>query len=93
MGSRSVCLASAEHSRVTRETPGGRRRGITACLGLLSRGQFVRFQSSSVFSPEEVGLVLQGAALADLSTLSNTAVKALRGFLLQVCGKGCMQPL
>lgn len=48
----------------------------------------MRFQSSSVFSPEEVGLVLQGAALADLSTLSNIALKALRGFLLQVCRKG-----
>uniref|UniRef100_G1NY35 Meiotic double-stranded break formation protein 1 n=1 Tax=Myotis lucifugus TaxID=59463 RepID=G1NY35_MYOLU len=51
---------------------------------------FVRFQSSSVFSPEEVGLVLQGAALADLSTLSNTALKALRGFLLQVQSMGLL---
>lgn len=51
-------------------------------------GQFVRFQSSSILSHEEVGLVLQGAALADLSTLSNSTLQALRGFLLQVCGKG-----
>ncbi|XP_014390581.1 PREDICTED: meiosis inhibitor protein 1 isoform X2 [Myotis brandtii] len=51
---------------------------------------FVRFQSSSVFSPEEVGLILQGAALADLSTLSNTALKALRGFLLQVQSMGLL---
>lgn len=57
-------------------------------MGLLSRGQFVRFRSSSVFSPEEVGLVLQGAASADLPTLSNTTLKALRGFLRQVCRKG-----
>lgn len=62
-------------------------------MGLLSRGQFVRFQSSSVFSPEEVGLVLQGAASADLSTLSDATLKALRGFLLQVCGKGMQAPL
>lgn len=53
-----------------------------------SPGQFVRFQSSSILSHEEVGLVLQGAALADLSTLSNTTVQALRDFLLQVCRKG-----
>ncbi|XP_045690965.1 meiosis inhibitor protein 1 [Phyllostomus hastatus] len=45
---------------------------------------FVRFQSSSILSHEEVGLVLQGAALADLSALSNTTLQALRGFLLQV---------
>ncbi|XP_024435400.2 meiosis inhibitor protein 1 [Desmodus rotundus] len=51
---------------------------------------FVRFQSSSILSHEEVGLVLQGAALADLSTLSNTTVQALRDFLLQVQSMGLL---
>lgn len=50
----------------------------------------MRFQSSSVLSHEEVGHVLQGAALADLSTLSNTTLQALRGFFLQVGGKGML---
>lgn len=54
------------------------------CLGLLSMVQFVRFQSSCVLSREEVGYVLQGAASADLSALSNTTLQALRGFFLQV---------
>nr|XP_023486988.1 meiosis inhibitor protein 1 isoform X5 [Equus caballus] len=49
---------------------------------------FVRFRSSSVLSHEEVGHVLQGAALADLSTLSNITLQALRGFFLQVGRKG-----
>ncbi|XP_030882925.1 meiosis inhibitor protein 1-like [Leptonychotes weddellii] len=51
---------------------------------------FVRFQSSSVLSHEEVGHVLQGAALADLSTLSNTTLQALRGFFLQVQSMGLL---
>uniref|UniRef100_A0ABI7ZD44 Meiotic double-stranded break formation protein 1 n=1 Tax=Felis catus TaxID=9685 RepID=A0ABI7ZD44_FELCA len=51
---------------------------------------FVRFQSSSVLSREEVGHVLQGAALADLSTLSNTTLQALRGFFLQVQSMGLL---
>ncbi|XP_036923898.1 meiosis inhibitor protein 1 [Sturnira hondurensis] len=51
---------------------------------------FVQFQSSSILSHEEVGLVLQGAALADLSTLSNTTLQALRGFLLQVQSMGLL---
>nr|XP_044634820.1 meiosis inhibitor protein 1 isoform X3 [Equus asinus] len=49
---------------------------------------FVRFRSRSVLSHEEVGHVLQGAALADLSTLSNITLQALRGFFLQVGRKG-----
>ncbi|XP_032973947.1 meiosis inhibitor protein 1 [Rhinolophus ferrumequinum] len=51
---------------------------------------FVRFQSSSVLSHEEVGLVLQSAALADLSSLSNTTLQALRGFILQVQSMGLL---
>nr|XP_019590004.1 PREDICTED: meiosis inhibitor protein 1 [Rhinolophus sinicus] len=52
---------------------------------------FVRFQSSSsVLSHEEVGLVLQSAALADLSSLSNTTLQALRGFFLQVQRMGLL---
>ncbi|XP_042849323.1 meiosis inhibitor protein 1 isoform X3 [Panthera tigris] len=51
---------------------------------------FVRFQSSSVLSREEVGHVLQGAALADLSTLSNNTLQALRGFFLQVQSMGLL---
>ncbi|XP_036108072.1 meiosis inhibitor protein 1 [Molossus molossus] len=51
---------------------------------------FMRFQSSSILTHEEVGLVLQGAALADLSTLSNTTLQALRGFLLQVQSMGLL---
>lgn len=50
--------------------------------------QFVRFQSRSILSHEEVGLVLRSAALADLSTLSNSTLRALRGFFLQVGKKG-----
>lgn len=50
----------------------------------------MRFQSSSILSREEVGHVLQGAALADFSTLSSTTLQALRGFFLQVGGKGGM---
>lgn len=57
------------------------------CVWGFSLGQFVRFQSSSVLSHEEVGLVLQSAALADLSSLSNTTLQALRGFFLQVSRK------
>ncbi|XP_060045029.1 meiosis inhibitor protein 1 isoform X2 [Erinaceus europaeus] len=45
---------------------------------------FVRFQSSSILSQEEVDRVLQGASLADLSALSTTTLQALRGFFLQV---------
>ncbi|XP_019590004.2 meiosis inhibitor protein 1 [Rhinolophus sinicus] len=52
---------------------------------------FVRFQSSSsILSHEEVGLVLQSAALADLSSLSNTTLQALRGFFLQVQRMGLL---
>lgn len=50
----------------------------------------MRFQSSGVLSHEEVGHVLQAAALADLSTLSNNTRQALRDFLLQVGGKGML---
>nr|KAF6496361.1 meiotic double-stranded break formation protein 1 [Rousettus aegyptiacus] len=49
---------------------------------------FVRFQSRSILSLEEVGLVLRSAALADLSTLSNSTLRALRGFFLQLPGRG-----
>ncbi|XP_046502640.1 meiosis inhibitor protein 1 [Equus quagga] len=51
---------------------------------------FVRFRSRSVLSHEEVGHVLQGAALADLSTLSNITLQALRGFFLQVQSMGLL---
>lgn len=51
-------------------------------------GQFVRYKSSSVLSHEEVGHILQVAALADLSTLSNTTRRALRDFFIQVGGNG-----
>lgn len=60
---------------------------LNHCVWGFSLGQFVRFQSSSVLSHEEVGLVLQSAALADLSSLSNTTLQALRGFFLQVSRK------
>uniref|UniRef100_G1S0C7 Meiotic double-stranded break formation protein 1 n=1 Tax=Nomascus leucogenys TaxID=61853 RepID=G1S0C7_NOMLE len=45
---------------------------------------FMRYRSSSVLSHEEVGDVLQGVALADLSTLSNTTLQALHGFFQQL---------
>ncbi|XP_022280069.1 meiosis inhibitor protein 1 isoform X8 [Canis lupus baileyi] len=51
---------------------------------------FVRFQSSSVLSHEEVDHVLQGAALTDLSTLSNTTLQALHSFFLQVQSMGLL---
>ncbi|XP_058424241.1 meiosis inhibitor protein 1 [Diceros bicornis minor] len=51
---------------------------------------FVRFRSSSVLSHDEVGHVLQGAALADLSGLSNTTLQALRDFFLQVQSMGLL---
>ncbi|KAM9229173.1 meiosis inhibitor protein 1 [Dugong dugon] len=51
---------------------------------------FVRFQSSNILSHEEVGHVLQEAALADLSALSNTTLQALRGFFLQVRSMGLL---
>nr|KAF6496363.1 meiotic double-stranded break formation protein 1 [Rousettus aegyptiacus] len=51
---------------------------------------FVRFQSRSILSLEEVGLVLRSAALADLSTLSNSTLRALRGFFLQVQSMGLL---
>lgn len=47
----------------------------------------MQYRSSCVLSREEVGLILQGAALVDLSTLSNDTLQALHGFLLQVSGK------
>nr|XP_051689989.1 meiosis inhibitor protein 1 isoform X3 [Oryctolagus cuniculus] len=51
---------------------------------------FVQYRSSSVLSREEVGHVLQGAAVADLSTLSNATLQALRGFFLQVQSTGLL---
>ncbi|XP_006174760.1 meiosis inhibitor protein 1 [Camelus ferus] len=51
---------------------------------------FMRFWSSSILSCEEVGHVLHGAALADLSTLSNSTLQALRGFFLQVQSMGLL---
>ncbi|XP_012880229.1 PREDICTED: meiosis inhibitor protein 1 [Dipodomys ordii] len=51
---------------------------------------FVRYQSSSVFSHEEVGQVLEAAVLADFSTLSNTTIRALRNFFLQVQSMGLL---
>ncbi|XP_072829707.1 meiosis inhibitor protein 1 isoform X4 [Vicugna pacos] len=51
---------------------------------------FLRFWSSSILSCEEVGHVLHGAALADLSTLSNSTLQALRGFFLQVQSMGLL---
>ncbi|XP_021570098.1 meiosis inhibitor protein 1 [Carlito syrichta] len=51
---------------------------------------FVRYRSISILSHEEVGHVLQGAALADLSILSNTTLQALRGFFLQVQSMGLL---
>ncbi|XP_075408739.1 meiosis inhibitor protein 1 [Tenrec ecaudatus] len=51
---------------------------------------FVRFQSSSVLSGEEVVHVLQAAASANMSTLSRTALQALRGFFLQVQRMGLL---
>ncbi|XP_062931699.1 meiosis inhibitor protein 1 [Cynocephalus volans] len=51
---------------------------------------FVRYRSSSILSHEEVGHVIQGAALADLSALSNTTLQALRGFFLQVQSMGLL---
>ncbi|XP_020023752.2 meiosis inhibitor protein 1 [Castor canadensis] len=51
---------------------------------------FVRYQSTNVLSQEEVDHILQGAVLADLSTLSNTTLRALRGFFLQVQSIGLL---
>ncbi|XP_006866927.1 PREDICTED: meiosis inhibitor protein 1 [Chrysochloris asiatica] len=51
---------------------------------------FVRFQSSTILSQEEVGHVLQAAALADMSTLSSTTVQALHAFFLQVQHTGLL---
>ncbi|XP_008572694.1 PREDICTED: meiosis inhibitor protein 1 [Galeopterus variegatus] len=51
---------------------------------------FVRYRSSSILSHEDVGHVIQGAALADLSALSNTTLQALRGFFLQVQSMGLL---
>ncbi|KAL1767608.1 meiosis inhibitor protein 1 [Sigmodon hispidus] len=45
---------------------------------------FVQYRSSTVLSHEDVGLILQSAALADLSTLPNDTLQALHGFFLQV---------
>lgn len=47
----------------------------------------MQYRSNNILSREEVGLILQGAALADLSTLPNDTLQALRGFFLQVSGK------
>ncbi|XP_021114580.1 meiosis inhibitor protein 1 isoform X8 [Heterocephalus glaber] len=51
---------------------------------------FVRYRSSSILSHEEVGHLLQDKALADLSTLSDTTLQALRGFFLQVQSMGLL---
>ncbi|XP_064139510.1 meiosis inhibitor protein 1 [Loxodonta africana] len=51
---------------------------------------FVRFRSSNILSHEEVGHVLQGVALADLSALSSTTLRALHGFFLQVRSMGLL---
>nr|XP_012597098.1 meiosis inhibitor protein 1 [Microcebus murinus] len=51
---------------------------------------FVRYQSSSILSHEEVDHVLQGVSLTDLSTLSNTTLQALRSFFLQVQTMGLL---
>ncbi|XP_006150782.1 meiosis inhibitor protein 1 [Tupaia chinensis] len=51
---------------------------------------FVRYQGSSILSQEEMGHVLQGAALADLSALPKTTLQALRGFFLQVQRRGLL---
>ncbi|XP_076767806.1 meiosis inhibitor protein 1 isoform X1 [Arvicanthis niloticus] len=51
---------------------------------------FVQYRSSSILSHKEVGLILQSAALVDLSTLSNDTLQALHGFLLQVQSMGLL---
>ncbi|XP_028645839.1 meiosis inhibitor protein 1 [Grammomys surdaster] len=51
---------------------------------------FVQYRSSGVLSREEVGLILQSAALVDLSTLSNDTLRALHGFFLQVQSMGLL---
>ncbi|XP_059103787.1 meiosis inhibitor protein 1 [Peromyscus eremicus] len=51
---------------------------------------FVQYRSSNVLSREEVGLILQGAALTDLSALPNDTLKALHGFFLQVQNVGLL---
>ncbi|OBS68826.1 hypothetical protein A6R68_02616, partial [Neotoma lepida] len=51
---------------------------------------FVQYRSSNILSPEEVGVILQGAALADLSTLPNDTLRALHGFFLQVQSVGLL---
>ncbi|KAL0625449.1 Meiosis inhibitor protein 1, partial [Plecturocebus cupreus] len=74
----------AQQIFMVKETP------ITGCLGLLFLGQFVRYQSSSVLSHEEVDDVLQSVASADLSTLSNTTLQALHGFFQQLQSMGLL---
>ncbi|XP_033622090.1 meiosis inhibitor protein 1 isoform X3 [Fukomys damarensis] len=54
---------------------------------------FVRYRSSSILSIEEVDHLLQDMALADLSTLSHTTLQALRGFFLQLPGRGGCVPV
>ncbi|XP_006890243.1 PREDICTED: meiosis inhibitor protein 1 [Elephantulus edwardii] len=51
---------------------------------------FLRFRSTTVLSPEEVGHVLRAAARVDLSALTSTTLQALRGFLLQVQHMGLL---
>ncbi|CAO2601509.1 Meiosis inhibitor protein 1 [Lemmus lemmus] len=51
---------------------------------------FVQYRSNNILSREEVGLILQGAAQADLSTLPNDTLQALRGFFLQVQSAGLL---
>ncbi|KAK7799287.1 hypothetical protein U0070_019068 [Myodes glareolus] len=52
--------------------------------------RFVQYRSNNILSREEVGLILQSAALADLSTLPNDTLQALRGFFLQVQSVGLL---
>lgn len=47
----------------------------------------MQYRSNNILSREEVGLILQAEALADLSTLPNDTLQALRGFFLQVSGE------
>ncbi|XP_041528313.1 meiosis inhibitor protein 1 [Microtus oregoni] len=51
---------------------------------------FVQYRSNNILSREEVGLILQAEALADLSTLPNDTLQALRGFFLQVQSVGLL---
>ncbi|MEJ1271454.1 meiotic double-stranded break formation protein 1 [Cricetulus griseus] len=52
--------------------------------------QLVQYRSSNILSGEEVGRILQGAALADLSALPNDTLQTLHGFFLQVQSVGLL---